>query len=208
MRKRIGIILMTMIIAVSLMPVSAFAGSKQVKMTGYDKVYKQGNTIYCSGEGYSIYKVRLRGKKVASVRRLCPSEFVISERGYNHGMKKKGKYLYYVAGSSAAYSSIWRINVNTGKQKLLAKSATDYAIKGGRLYTTTIKSRGESEFYTHWSMKLNGKAKKKTSKKAVMKFRNSNAKGYSVRQKMSGAYVTTYLKTPAGTYKLGRSALI
>jgi hypothetical protein len=52
-------------------------------------------------------------------------------------------------------------------------------------------------------MKLNGKDKKKTSTKPVMKYSKSNAKGYSVVMKEKGRKVITYLKTPKGKFKLG-----
>ena len=55
-------------------------------------------------------------------------------------------------------------------------------------------------------MKLNGKSKKSTKVKPIMKSKNRNkaAKGYSVKMKYSNGYIKDYLKTPKGKYYLGK----
>ena len=120
-------------------------------------------------------------------------------------MKKKGNYLYYVHGSEGTYWELQRTNVKTGKTKTLGKMCTDYAIRNGKIYGEFWKVTDDDEKPYYRVMKMNGKNKKKTSKKPAMKTKKTNAKGYSVKYKERGSYVKTYLKTPKKTYYLGKS---
>ena len=62
----------------------------------------------------------------------------------------------------------------------------------------------ETGIVSYKVMKLNGKSKKKTKIKPAEKNKKTNARGYSMKYKKKGKYVKTYLKTPKGTYYLGK----
>ena len=205
MKNKILITLVAVAVAVAFMPASASAASK-VKMTAYDKVYKSGNTVYCAGEGSSIYKVKVKKGVVTSKKKIMNGNWAMADYSYISTMKKKGKYLYYVHSSEGTYWAVYRINVKGGKEKMVASSAYEYAIKGKRIYAEFYNPYNE-EKPKYKSMKLNGKNKKKTSKRPKVKHKKTNAKGYSVTYKMSDDCVKTYLKTPKGKFYLGETAL-
>ncbi|MBQ9059620.1 MAG: hypothetical protein IJ128_00575 [Firmicutes bacterium] len=205
MLKKLAACFMIMAIAIAFMPTSAFAASK-VKMTASDQVVINGSYAYCAGAS-GIYKVKLKKGKATSIKRLVRNDEVGGAYSYFDAMKKKGKYLYYREGGEGTMGSINRVNVSSGKQKCLAMTGyhEDYAIKGKKIYY--YKYDEESGNPPKREMKLNGKSKKKSSKAAVLKTRVSNEKGYSVKIKKKGYYVKDYLKTPKGTYYLGKAEI-
>lgn len=205
MHKRIMSFLMVLLIAVAFLPAQASAASGKVKMTGYDQVLKSGNTVYCAGaEG--IYQVGVdNAGKVTSTRLLHRRE-TMGGYSYFYGMKLKGKYLYVQYMTEGTPYGLSRVHVATGKFKTIAtendKGSVEYAIKGKKIYYKAQDSKKGKV------MKLNGKSKKKTSSKPKMKHEKSNAYGYTliITEEELPDYeyrATTYLKTPAGTFKLG-----
>ena len=208
MHKRIMSFLLVLMIAVAFLPAEASAASGKVKMTGCDQVLKSGNIVYCAGsEG--IYQVGVdNAGRVTNVRMLHRSE-TMGNYSYFYGMKLKGKYLYAQYMTEGTPFGLCRVHVATGKYKTLAsvndKGSVEYAIKGKKIYFKAKSSKKGKV------MKLNGKSKKKTSTKPKMIHVNSNDPGYSLiiaEQEIShpdyDEYLeTTYLRTPAGTFKLG-----
>ncbi len=212
MRKKIIACIMALAIAVAFMPTSAFAASK-VKMTGYDQVYMTGNTAYCAGTK-GIYKVTLSNGAVTS-KKLIFKENDIWGGPSVFAMHKKGNYIYFLEEADEYNPFLIRVNISGKNEKLLAKDVTKYAIKGKKIYYRY------QEYYSgkvkKRVMKLNGKSKKRTSKKVKMKRVKSNVSGYSMKcvhkeysekkqEEMGiygGGYNYDYLKTPRGTYFLG-----
>lgn len=194
-------------VVVSFMPQQASAASKTVSSTTYDQVVKSGNTAYCAG-AYAIYKVKLsKSGKVKKVTRIVNGGTVWDSgtRMIRH-MMKKGKYLYYVdyGACDGSATNLKRVNTETKKTKKLVFTDNvfyGYAIKDKKLFAK-YDSDGKA---IKRSMKLNGKSKKKTSKKIVMKTHKSNKKGYSMKYKDVNGYVEAYLKTPKGTFYLGKT---
>lgn len=201
MRKKVIVCLTVLVVAVAMMPASAFAASK-AKMSTY-QVIKSGNTVYCAGEGDSIYKVKVKDGKVTGKKRILKGDFAMGDYSYVWGMKKKGGYLYYVMGSEGTWSELRRISTSGGKSKKLAENPGSFAIKKNKLYVELWDEMNDTVKYR--VMKLNGKNKKKTSVHPVTKKKETNAKGYSVKYKESGKYIKTYLKTPKGSFYLGKS---
>ena len=190
---------MVLAIAVAFMPANTFAASKTAKMKAYDQVIKSGNTVYCAGaEG--LYKVKVKKGKVVSKKLLSRAES-FGAYSYYSGMKKKGGHIYAQVSTEGPAFYLDRIKTKSGAYKTL-EGANDqgpivYAIKSKKIYYKAQDSK------TKKVMKLNGKNKKKTSTKPVMKHAKSNAKGYSVIMKSKGDKIVTYLKTPKGKFKLG-----
>ncbi|MBQ9155514.1 MAG: hypothetical protein IJ137_01890 [Eubacterium sp.] len=179
------------------------------KMTAY-KVIKSGNTVYCTGDGSSmgIYKVNLKNGKV---KRLVKNPLNGDYGDYWFScMAKKGNYLYYYCNQSADID-LRRVNIKTGKSKVLCSKGSGalemkgYVLSGSRIYYRCSKNYGPKKSYV---MKNNGKAKKSTSVKAVMKKKYSNAKGYRTFSETKGNYISFYLKTPDRTYFLERVKLL
>ena len=204
MRKRFITILLATVMIVTVAAPAAFASSNTVKMTTYD-VFKNGNTVYCPSAGNGIYKVTVKNGKVKKIKWLRRSDFVQGNYSYIGSMKKKGNYLYYVEFSEGTYCTFNRINLKTGKTKQLAENGTDYAFKNKKIYVEMWEFDDYSDYAYYMSMKLDGTSKKETSVKPKMITKKSNAKGYSVVYKEKGDYVYTYLKTPEGKFKLGKS---
>ena len=206
MKKRFMAVMLSAIMLVAMAASASFAATEYVKMTTY-RVLKSGNTVYCPSADYGIYKVTVKNGKVRKVKWLTKTESAMGAFSFIGALKKKGNNLYYLAGSEGTYSTLNRINLNTGKSKLIAVNATGYAFKDGKLYAEIYKDTGYGDCYTYRSMKLNGNSKKKTSIRPKVKYKTSNVKGYSVSYKEKGGYVYTYLKTPKGKYKLGKIKL-
>lgn len=198
--KRIMTCLVIAAVAVAFIPASTFAAPKKVKMTAYDSVIKSGNTVYCAGAGDTIYKVKLKKGKVKNSKALN-KDFAMGAYTYVSGMKKKGKYIYYQLSTEGTPYYLYRVHITKGKAKKLASAndlgQIDYAIKGKKIYYKPDDGKKRV-------MKLNGKSKKTTSVQPVMKHKNTNKKGYSVKYKKKGNYIITYLKTPKGTYSIGK----
>lgn len=211
MHKRIMSFFLVLLITVAFLPAEASAASGKVKMTGYNKVLKSGNVVYCAGaEG--IYRVGVdTAGKVTGIKLLYWDESS-GEYSYFYGMKLKGKYLYAQYETEGTPYGLCRVHVVTGKCKELAsvdcEGSVEYAIKGNKIYYKALGSKKGRV------MNLNGKSKKRTSVRPKMTHKKSNADGYTVimaeheipcqDEEADEQYlVTTYLKTPAGTFKLG-----
>ena len=74
--RRVITVLITTALIVTLCAPMSFAGSSKKKMTAYNSVLKSGNTVYCAGEGESIYKVKVKNGKVTKVRKLVKSVYL------------------------------------------------------------------------------------------------------------------------------------
>ena len=192
MKKRGLVFLMIAVavfVVVALKPVDSHAATK--KMTAYSTI-KSGNTVYCTS-GWHILKVDLKTKKVT---KLAKSKVI-----YCVNLKIKGKYLYYVDKSTGVGdASIYRINLKTNKKKKLAGSTgSDYVISGSKIYYQ--KWDRNKPLPTNRTMKLNGKAKKKTKVRIKMTNKDTNTKNYSVystEPNDSDPGADFYLATPDG----------
>jgi len=200
MKKKLMMVVLALAVAVVCVPASALASPK-VKMTAYDGVLKSGNTVYCASPGWGIYKARVKNGKVVKKKWLVKETVGWGEGTFIGPMKKKSGYLYFISFSDGTYTELNRVKLSTGKCKTIAYNVTAYAIKGKKIYAEiTDPEYGKKSYCV---MKLNGKAKKKTSVKPAMKVKH-RVKGYSVKYKEKGKYIKTYLKTPKGKYYIGK----
>ena len=202
MLKKIAACMMVMAIAVAFMPTSAFAASKSAKMTAYNQVFVSGSYAYCAGAG-GIYKVKLKKGKKESVQRLYDSECAFGPSAAVEAMKKKSGYIYSSSASQGTCAYLSRVKCSGGDVKDLGITgyAADYAIEGNKIY---FYKYTDDDDVVKRVMKLNGKNKKKTSVKPVTNERDSNKSGYRIVIKKKGHYVKDYLKTPEGTFYLGK----
>lgn len=199
MKRKILMILMMTIIAVAFMPVTASAASKTMKV--YDKVLKEGKYVYCISEA-GVYKVNVKtGKK----KTLGKRDTMIEE-WFPGAMKKKGKWIYFLVNGPVG-SSLQRVNVNNANWKILT-------VLDGEHWVERYMISGNKIYYTWGSknrvMKLNGKNKKTTKTKPLMRHYTSNAKGYKVIEKYYTKgdvdYCKCWLKTPSKKIYLGKIA--
>lgn len=201
----------TVILAIILIMTSTFStfAESNVKMTVYNQIVKSGNTLYCAGEGCSLYKVKVKNGKVVNKKKIytVAGGLCMGEYSYIDSLKKKGKYLYYIQWSDGVSSGLCRIKLKGKKPKLVAKNCIDYAMKGNKLYAEIYKITYYDEFSIYRVMKLNGKNKKETAVKPAVKHKRANTEKYSLIYKESGKYVKTYLKTNKGKYYLGKTKL-
>ncbi len=195
----LAVLLLAVIFGMAVQSQEAYA-AKKISRVAYDQVMKYKNTAYCAGCA-GIFKVKLRNGKPKKITRIMEEEECYDEDySFVIAMRKKGKYIYYIERTNGASTRLLRVGIKSHKKKLLEYFCTAYAIKGKKLYYTI-----EDDFKTaHRVMKLNGKGKKKTGIKVKMNSIKSNTKGYSVKNKRKGKYVVSYLKTPKGTFKLGK----
>lgn len=207
MKKKVITLLTALAVAVTFIPVSAltaqpaFAASK-LNRTVYDQVVKKGSYIYCAGEGSAIYKVKVKDDKVVSKKKIVKSKETYGAWSYISGMSKYGKYIYYFQYTEGTKRWFKRVKISTGKVNKLP-SMSQYAFKKKMMYTMDWK--GDKKVYL--KMTPSGKNPKKTKVHASNTFRDTNVKGYSVRYKEKKGYARTYLKTPAGTFYLGKSKI-
>ena len=191
-----------LMLTVSLIPIQGQAGEAHAasksakKMTVYDSVIKNGNTVYCS-DRFAIYKVNLKTK---SVKRLVKKIGYWDE--YYYAMKKKGNYIYALYDMQGDCENLYRISINGGGQKKLNKHQmiiNKYYIKGKKLYYSGLKMDYDTQVRV--VSKLNGSNVKKTKKKFSMKQKetNSDAKGYSTYVDNKHPYANTYLNLPDGS---------
>lgn len=209
--RRFGIIMLSLAIVFTCIPwasqgFSAHAAPKKVKSTAYNQVIKKGYTAYVAGAS-GIYKVRLVKGKLKSKKVLVKAEGTYWGSSYASSMYKGRKYLYYAMGTNGTGFSIWRISLKSGKKKLLASivespNYCDFVIKGKKIYYSEY--RGSNWSLQNRQMSLNGKSKKKSRYKAVQTTKVSNKKGYKVITKQKGNYYRDYIKTPKGTFYLGK----
>ncbi len=206
MKKKLTACILILAVAISFMPVSAFAGSSTAKMTAYDQVLKCGSYAYCAGAG-ALYKVKVKNGKVVKVKKLVKSYGTAGPYSYFEAMKKYGSNIYYREGSEGTTATLHRVNYRTGKHKSLAMTGygADYAIKDKKIYYYKYAEDEYGDVKTPKRvMDLSGKNKKGTSTKAVLTTKNSNASGYSIKIIKKKGYYRDYLKTPKGTYFLGK----
>ena len=203
MRKRILICLMVIATAVAFMPTSTFAATNKVKMTSYT-VYKTGNTVYCAGDS-GIYKVKIKNGKVKSKKKLVTT----GPHYYVYNLNKKGDYLYFMRYTEGTPGYVCRVKTTGGSVKVLASMTEvgDFAIKGNKIYYSygDWDERTDREIVVKKVMNLNGKNKKKTNVKAVKYNKHTNARGYKLKSNVKGKYAIDYLKTPKGTFCLGKT---
>ena len=196
-----------MIVAAVFMPLSASAASK-VTMYTYGEVVKSGKTVYCAAAGSGILKVKVtKAGKVKSKKWLVKAKTAYGTWSQIGRMAKKGKYLYYCDATMDG-QHLLRVNLSSRKKTVLGDQAISYAIKGKKLFARLAEDDPENGYQENtYSMKLNGKSKKKSSVKIDEIVTASNANGYSVIYKKKGKYIKTYLKTPKGKYCIGKSLL-
>ena len=169
------------------------AMAKTKTMTVYNEVYKTGKIVYCAS-GLGVHKVYL---KTGKVRKLASGN-------WSSSMKKKGNYLYY-QNNYAMSADLSREKITNGKKKTLAENGAEDAIAKNKIYYTKHDEQWENMYKR--VMSINGNNKKKTSVKAKMKYKRSNAKGYKIIQKYvnDSGVIKFWLKTPSGKkYYLGK----
>ena len=205
MLKKLAACIMVMAIAVAFMPTSAFAASKSAKMTAYNQVIVSGSHAYCAGAG-GIYKVKLNNGEKENVQRLYDSEGAFGPYAAVEAMKKQDGYIYFRFASEGTCTDLARVKCTGGNVKYLALTgnSADYAIKGKRIY---FYKYTDNDKIVKRVMKFNGKNKKKTSVKPVLKEKKTNKSGYRIIIKKKGHYMRDYLKTPKGTFYLGKAEL-
>ena len=202
--SRLLVIVIAIFMIFSCASVSAEAkSSKTKKMNTYWSCVKSGDTVYCTSNNHNIFKVDL---KTGAVNKL------VTGNCYVDNLALKGKYLYYCDhGSGPARTSyLCRVNVNTGKKKILADwSSLEYVISGSKIYYKKVIVKNYSTIkYKTYVMKLNGKKKKATKTKIKETSVDSNAAGFSTWNdidwnKMNTGYTAHfYLKTPSGNILL------
>ena len=199
MKKRLVAALLIALMIITITAPATFAASKKAKMTVYKYVIKSGNTVYCSAGFGGIYKVTLKNGKVKKTKRL------VKHYCWLGGMKKKGKYIYYVEGSAGATRTLARVNINTGKREKIISSVDydiDFVIKNKKLYARV--GSFYSEKAVNKVMKLNGKAVEKTSVRPKNTIDDTDTDGYSVESDPKGKYYYIYLKTPKGRFKIDK----
>lgn len=204
MKKKLTVVAVALAVALVCVPASALASPK-VKMTTYYGAVKSGNVVYCASPGWGIYKATVKNGKVVKKKWLLKETYAWWEGTDIGDMKKKGNYLYFIEYTEGTVSHLVRLNVKNGKCKTIAHNVSAYAIKGKKIYAEITNPDTLKKSYR--VMKLNGKSKKKTSVKPVMKTKYS-CKGYSTSYKQKGNYIRTYLKTPKGKYYIGKVRLI
>ena len=197
MKRIIILVLVLTVIVVAFLPLTASAASRTMKV--YDEVLKEGKYVYCISEA-GIYKVNVRnGNKKTLEKKDSTYTGTFPE-----AMKKKGKWLYYMADGPIG-TGLYRVNVNNARDVELVEPDGEhwverYMISGNRIYYTWGSK--------YRVMKLNGKNKKYTKTKPLMRHYTSNARGYKVINKyytVGGVdYCISYLKTPSREIYLGK----
>ena len=196
-REYLKIFIFIACLMIPITPLNAKTSPKVKKMHVYNRVIKAGNSIYCSN-GYVLYKVN---KKRGTAKTLYAYHTWTGDYFLNQ-MRLKGKYLYFVLGGENV-SSLYRINVKTGKRQRLMKEngfLYDYVISGRKIYYRRMIWSG-TEPTIRRVMKCNGKSVKKTRirAKSIRKDTNKAGKGYKVIEKRSGSRLVKYwLKYPNG----------
>ena len=175
--------------------------------TVYDDVLKTGNTVYCAGAS-GIYKAKLKKGKMKSAKRIYRSYSpMFGAYSYISAMSLNGSYLYFFEGSEGVLKSLCRVKTDGKGKKHLAdtwESRYGYAISNNRIYYDEGPADEDYSEEVLVCMKLNGSEQHSTDIIPKMTQKKTSAKGYSVKIKRAGKYYKDYLKTPKGTFLLGK----
>ena len=195
------VVIMIVVLLTTVVPVSSVsAKTKTMKMTLYDQVIKKGKYAYCCDKGL-IYKVNLKTNKVKKL---------IKSPNYRSNMKLYKGYIYYNDFTWGSSIHISRVKTNGKANKYLAWQTDEmgYVIKGKRIYYRDIEWNEDTdeESRVTYSIKLNGKNRKKVKYRVKPIYKNTNKKGYKVIVKRSSdfddfdgtGYMISYLKKPNG----------
>lgn len=175
--------------------VKAAGTNTTISGTVYGKSLKEGNIVYCCTKN-SVYKVDLKSRKS---RRLDDGD----DYSIPRGMKKKGKYLYYLSPIGTGGTTLRRVDVNSGRTKSYfiheVDPVTAYVLGKNRIY---YRYGGKN-----YSMNYSGKDRKRIKKTITNKI--CNAKGYNAFEvqfeNSDGAGAKEWLKLPSGkTIYLGK----
>lgn len=202
MKKKLSILVLSFVIAVAFVPAYAFADTAPA-MKAYDQVLKSGSTVYCGGAA-GIYKVKVKKGKVKSKKLIYKSYAPFDNYSYIGSMYKKGKYIYFMLWTEGTLCYLKRVSTS-GKSKKLAsleESCYGYSIGGNRIFYDTYDWDRDAPSFME--MNLDGTGKKASSVRANATVAKTNAKGYKAVIKKNGQYLKDYLKTPKGTYYLGK----
>lgn len=185
--KKFALLFVALVVAVMFIPQPVSAASKS--MTTYNQVIKIDKTVYCT-DGHGIFRVSLKSGKVKTLVSF------VDEMDWRTiaNMKSKGKYIYFVDYSDSIEANIMRVSKSKANARVLAQVEwlKGYAIYKNNIYYT-------SDEPGKMKMALNGKSKKKTKYRAIMKEKNTNKKGYSVLSYIDDeGYFVSFLKTPKG----------
>ncbi|MBR2674888.1 MAG: hypothetical protein IKE52_05480 [Mogibacterium sp.] len=182
--------------------------TSELRSTVYTDVVKKGSTAYCVGSS-GLYKVKLKKGRVKSVKRMI--KFDRYEKAWY--INKKGKYIYLQWYGMAPGGSLGRINIKTGKKNYYGWTyeSNGFVIVGNRIYYDTHHDAEykngrliKDHYWECTSETLNGKDKKSEDIKLSVKWKKSNVKKYRVITKDDGDYKKDYIKTPKGTFYLGK----
>ena len=195
--------LLIALMVVSLSAPEAVAKSSKTKtITAYRQVVVNGNYAYCAAYD-GLYKVNLKTETKKLMVPAAPDADSSVGR-----MKIYKGYLYYVDWSNQLYAKLHRIKLS-GKNKKFLANIVDYAISNNKIYYI---AETKYEKRIKKSMKLNGKGKKKSSYKVVLKEKKSNKAGYYISSVLTkkvphydedlgvydyDEYYTEYLVTPS-----------
>ena len=212
MKKRICLFIVTLLVTAMLLPAAAFAESAPL-MTAYYQVLKEGNTVYCGGAA-GIYKVDLNDSgTIDSKTLLFKSYRPFGKYSYIIDMYKQGEYIYFLQETEGTTAYLKRVS-ETGTSKKLAAlddSEYGYSIDGDTIYYSTYNWEYDDEDYDGDAgyqllkrMNLDGSSKQDTTITPNTVSKKSNEIGYSRVIKKKGKYLKDYLKTPNGTFYLGK----
>lgn len=175
MKRRISLLLAVIMLFIAAASIDTFAASKTKKAIGYGCI-KSGNYVYvvtCE----KIFKYNINKNTV--------KELVNEPNWSLDYLQKKGDYLYYGKFKLNDEFRLTRVNVKTGKKKVLEKHVsfkpfgswfTGYVINKSKIYYSQLKDKK----ITKKVMKLNGTSKKKSEYKALFKYKNSNTGEYEL----------------------------
>lgn len=207
MKKRITLILLTLVMIVGCFTTVSFGAGGTKKMRAYD-IIKSKNIVYCAGYD-SIYRVNLKN---GAVRKLYFDEAGVMDGG-PYALKLYKGYLYFL-DPFATGNSLCRVKAGGGKVKNML-NVFDYAIVKGKLFASGYNYINYNKNVNIVS-KLNGKKVRKCKCRVKMLTdKKSNAQGYRINTVSNGkgmssegyeCYINTeYLVKPDGTMiELGR----
>ena len=226
MKKKLTIFVLSFIVAIAFMPAAAFAESAP-EMTAYNQVLKEGNTAYVGGAA-GIYKVKLKSNgKVKSKKLIFKSYSPFGAYSYINTMYKQDNYIYFLQGTEGGTQYLKRVSTS-GKSKKLASlldTYYGYSIDGNTIYYSTYNSALDDDwddddywYDDDWDdedydpslyqllkrMNLDGSSKQDTDITPNCKTKKTSDAEYTRTIKKKGKYAKDYLKTPKGTFYLGK----
>lgn len=203
MKKRILAVLIMVTVLTTCFTCTSYGASSTKKMVTYN-IVKKKQIVYCAAKD-GIYRVDLKN---GSVKPLVITAHYVPIDSDPLNMSVYREYVYYQTASGIS-SNLYRVRTTGGKAKKLAP-VEEYAIKNGKIYYEEHSAYSSKRVMK--VMNLNGKKKHKTRCRIKMKYKKTNAKGYSMVTEFSGkvwedyddgtreefSSFSDYLVTPSG----------